>query len=178
MGCGSQAWTRDLGILKKSLPVVRYGSGYSLSIVGFDAAQCGGRRTGSLCPRAFAVSRAVPAHRQLLTTLLFGLIFKVLPDVRVPWKDIWIGAALTAALFTLGKFLIGLYLGKAAVGSTYGAAGSLLVVLICIYYSAQILFFGAEFTQVYANRLGFAVQPEDHAQFDSETKVKIANDPS
>jgi membrane protein len=90
----------------------------------------------------------------LVVMLLFAMIFKFLPDTNVAWRDVWIGAAITAVLFTLGKFLIGLYLGKSSVGSAYGAAGSLVVLLIWIYYSAQILFFGAELTQVYAKRHG------------------------
>jgi membrane protein len=90
----------------------------------------------------------------LVVTLLFAMIFKLLPDTNVAWRDVWIGALSTAVLFTIGKFFIGLYLGKAAVGSAYGAAGSLVVLLIWIYYSAQILFFGAELTQVYARRYG------------------------
>ena len=90
----------------------------------------------------------------LVVTLLFAMIFKLLPDTDIAWRDVWVGALLTAILFTIGKFIIGLYLGKAAVGSAYGAAGSLVVLLIWIYYSAQILFFGAELTQVYARRYG------------------------
>jgi len=93
-----------------------------------------------------------------LTTAMFAMIFKVLPYARPAWSDVWIGAALTAALFTLGKYLIGLYLGKASVGSTYGAAGSFVVLLLWIYYSTQILLFGAEFTQVYANMHGTGVE--------------------
>jgi membrane protein len=89
-------------------------------------------------------------------TVLFALIFKYLPDAHPPvgWKDIWIGALITAALFTLGKFAIGLYLGRSSVASAYGAAGSLVLLLIWVYYSAQILFYGAELTQVYARRHG------------------------
>jgi membrane protein len=79
-------------------------------------------------------------------------LFKVLPEARIAWPDVWMGAAMTALLFTIGKFAIGLYLGKSNVASAYGAAGSLVVVLVWVYYSAQILLFGAEFTQVYANR--------------------------
>jgi membrane protein len=86
--------------------------------------------------------------------LLFAMIYKVLPDVRIAWKDVWIGAILTAALFTLGKFLIGFYMGHSSVGSPFGAAGSLVALVIWIYYSCQIVFFGAELTQVYANRFG------------------------
>jgi len=89
-------------------------------------------------------------------TVLFALIFKYLPDAHPPvaWKDIWLGSFLTAVLFTLGKFGIGLYLGRSSVGSAYGAAGSLVLLLVWVYYSAQILFFGAEITQVYARRHG------------------------
>lgn len=90
----------------------------------------------------------------LVTTVLFALIYKVLPDVAVAWSDVAIGAIVTSLLFTIGKFLIALYLGKSSVTSTYGAAGSLVVVLLWIYYSAQIFFFGAEFTKVYANKYG------------------------
>jgi membrane protein len=89
-------------------------------------------------------------------TVLFALIFKYLPDAHPPvaWKDIWVGAFLTAALFTLGKYGIGFYLGRSSVASAYGAAGSVVLLLVWVYYSAQILFFGAELTQVYARRHG------------------------
>lgn len=96
-------------------------------------------------------------------TLLFAMIYKFLPDVEIGWRDVWIGAVVTALLFTLGKFLIGLYLGKSSVASTYGAAGSLVIVLLWIYYSSQILFLGAEFTQVYASRYGSQIRPSEHA---------------
>jgi membrane protein len=92
--------------------------------------------------------------------LLFAMIFKFLPEIRIAWKDVWLGAAVTSALFSLGKFLIGFYLGRSEVGNTFGAAGSLAILLIWIYYSAQILFFGAEFTQVYANRYGSKIVPD------------------
>lgn len=92
-------------------------------------------------------------------TFLFALIYKVLPDVRITWGDVWIGAAFTAFLFTIGRTLIGIYLGSAAVGSAYGAAGSLVVILVWVFYSAQILLFGAEFTQVYARRYGSRIRP-------------------
>ncbi|MBC8075580.1 MAG: YihY/virulence factor BrkB family protein, partial [Chloroflexales bacterium] len=95
-----------------------------------------------------------------VTTLLFAAIYKLLPDADIAWKDVFIGAAATSLLFSLGRFLIGLYLGQASVGSAYGAAGTLVVLLIWIYYSAQILFMGAEFTQVYANRLGSRIAAE------------------
>lgn len=90
----------------------------------------------------------------VVTTVLFAAIFRILPDLEIAWKDVRLGAFITAILFVLGKFALGLYLGKAAVGSSYGAAGSLVVLLVWVYWSAQILFLGAEFTQVYARRYG------------------------
>ena len=96
----------------------------------------------------------------LVVTVLFAMIFKFLPEIKIAWKDVWLGAAVTSVLFSLGKFLIGLYLGRSEVGTTFGAAGSLAILLIWIYYSAQILFFGAEFTQVYANRYGSRIVPD------------------
>jgi membrane protein len=98
-----------------------------------------------------------------MVTLLFAMIFKFLPDAKIAWRDVWIGAFLTAILFTAGKFALGLYLAKSGVASSYGAAGSLIVLLLWVYYSSQILFFGAEFTQVYANRFGSRVVPVEHA---------------
>lgn len=99
-----------------------------------------------------------------VVTLLFALIFKVIPDAKVAWRDVWLGAAVTALLFTIGKQLLGLYLGKAAVGSSYGAAGSIVVLVVWVYYAAQILFFGAEFTQVQARRRGAGIEPSENAQ--------------
>src|SRR6266550_3224418 len=89
-----------------------------------------------------------------VVTVLFAFIFRFLPDTHPQWRDVWSGAAFTSLLFVLGKFALGLYLGKSAVGSSYGAAGSLVVMLVWIYWSANILFFGAEFTQVHARQHG------------------------
>lgn len=96
-----------------------------------------------------------------LITLLFAMIFKVLPDVEVAWSDVWVGAAFTALLFTIGKFLLGWYLGTSTPGSTFGAAGSLVGILLWVYYSAQILLFGAEFTKVYTRRHGSKIRPAE-----------------
>lgn len=104
----------------------------------------------------FAVSFAA-------VTTLFALIYKVVPDVKVRWGDVWVGAAVTALLFTLGKIGIGLYLGKSTVASAYGAAASVVVITIWVYYSAQILFLGAEFTQVYARTFGLQIEPSKNA---------------
>ncbi len=95
--------------------------------------------------------------------VLFAMIFRFLPDIKIGWRDVWVGASLTAFLFVIGKFLLGLYLGSGAAGSAYGAASSLITLLIWIYYSAQILLFGAEFTQVYTHTYGSKVEPVDHA---------------
>ncbi|MCB9542918.1 MAG: YihY/virulence factor BrkB family protein [Myxococcales bacterium] len=94
---------------------------------------------------------------------LFAFIFKVLPDVKIAWKDVWIGAGVTAVLFELGKTLIGLYIANSAVISAYGAATSLVAFLVWVYYSSLIVFFGAEFTQVYATRYGKGIEPDEHA---------------
>lgn len=102
-----------------------------------------------------------------LISLLFALIYKYLPDVKIRWKDVWVGAVITALLFTLGKFVIGLYLGRGSLGSAYGAAGSLIVFLAWVFYSAQILLFGAEFTQVYARKYGKKIRPDSHAELTS-----------
>jgi membrane protein len=101
-----------------------------------------------------AVQIANQALAFVLTAVLFAFIFKVLPHARPAWSDVWHGALVTAVLFAIGKYLIGLYLGHAAPGSAYGAAGSFVVLLIWIYYSSQILLFGAEFTHVYARSRG------------------------
>lgn len=100
----------------------------------------------------------------VLVALLFAAIYKFLPDVEIGWRDVWIGAAMTSVLFNGGKSLIGIYLGHTAIGSAFGAAGSFAVLLVWIYYSALICFFGAEFTQVYARRQGRRIQPEGHAR--------------
>ena len=98
-----------------------------------------------------------------VVVLLFAMIFKLLPDVQIQWRDVWIGAVITAILFGIGKWLLGFYLGSGAAGSAYGAASSLITLLLWVYYSSQILLFGAEFTQVYAARAGRAFKPTEYA---------------
>jgi len=99
-----------------------------------------------------------------VVTVLFAMIFKVLPDVRIAWRDVWFGAAVTAALFTLGKYLIGLYLGRAGVATPFGAAGSVVAFVVWVYYSGLILFFGAELTQVTAKHAGRQIVPTENAE--------------
>jgi membrane protein len=98
-----------------------------------------------------------------MITTLFAMIFKFLPDVRTRWRDMWVGAAMTAVFFLIGKWALGLYLGSGTAASAYGAASSLITLLLWIYYSSQILLFGAEFTQVYATEFGSPIKPAKHA---------------
>jgi membrane protein len=99
----------------------------------------------------------------VLVTVIFGLLFKVLPDAKIKWRDVWVGAAITTFLFGLGKYLIGFYLGNSSFNSAYGAAGSLVIVLVWVYYSTVIFLFGAEFTSVYAEESGSKIEPYDTA---------------
>lgn len=112
----------------------------------------------------------------VFVTLLFALIYKFLPDAKIQWRDVWVGAALTSILFTAGKFLIGLYLGSSGVTSVYGAAGSLITILLWVYYSSLIFFLGAEFTQVYAAEYGSGVTPAPNAQVVDPEKPAVAKD--
>jgi membrane protein len=105
-------------------------------------------------------------------TVLFALIYKFLPDAEIAWRDVWLGAFVTAVLFSLGKLLIGIYLGNSAVTSSFGAAGSLVLLLVWIYYSAQIFFFGAEFTEVYANQRGSKILPEGELATSPPTETR------
>lgn len=98
-----------------------------------------------------------------IVTVIFGLLFKVLPDADVKWRDVWVGSVVTTILFTIGKFLIGFYLGNSAFGSAYGAAGSLVIILVWIYYSTIIVLFGAELTSVYTEEIGERIKPNDTA---------------
>ncbi len=102
----------------------------------------------------------------VVATVLFALLFRFLPDVRLLWRDVMTGAFVTAVLFTIGQQLIGLYLGQSSVASSYGAAGSVMILLLWVYYSCQILLLGAEFTRVYAQRTGRRPQPESFAEKD------------
>jgi membrane protein len=108
---------------------------------------------------------------------LFAVIFKVLPDAKVKWRHVWVGAMVTALLFMIGKSGIGLYLGSSKIGTTYGAAGSLVILLIWVYYSSAILYFGAEFTRQYVQKKGERIYPNDYAvwveQVEMETKGQM-----
>lgn len=113
----------------------------------------------------------------IVITILFGVIFKVLPDAKIAWKDVRAGAFFTACLFMLGRYLIGLYIETTAAGSPYGAAGSIIIILLWVYYTAAILYIGAEFTRVYADHIGARIEPSEYAvyveQQEKEKDVKI-----
>ena len=129
-------------------------------------------------PEQALLSRVLELAVSLLVlTFVFALFFKYVPDAEISWRDVWLGGLLTAVLFTLGKTAIGVYLGQASVGSAYGAAGSMVVLLVWVYYSALILFFGAEFTQAWATRHG-GVTPQPHAVSGAapQTKSEAATD--
>lgn len=113
-----------------------------------------------------------------VTTILFAIIFKVLPDIRIKWKAIWPGAIATSILFMIGKFLISLYIAKSNIGSTYGTAGSLVVLIVWIYYSSIILYFGAEFTRAYALQKGVHIVPTEYAEWNDEPPIAGAKSPS
>lgn len=113
----------------------------------------------------------------VVITVLFGVIFKVLPDAKIAWKDVRVGAFFTACLFMLGRYLIGLYIETTGAGSPYGAAGSIIIILLWVYYTAAILYMGAEFTRIYADHIGARIEPSEYAvyveQKEKEKEVKI-----
>ena len=109
----------------------------------------------------------------IITTLIFGAIFKVLPDAKIRWKDVLTGAITTAVLFMLAKFGISFYISKSNVGTTYGAAGSLVILLLWVYFSAMILYFGAEFTKAYAVEFGAEIRPDDYAVTTKIVEVEV-----
>lgn len=114
-----------------------------------------------------------------VVTVLFALIYKFLPDIKLAWGDVWVGAAMTSVLFTIGKSLIGIYLGSSGISSTYGAAGSFVIILLWINFSAQILFLGAEFTQVWSNRYGSRMLEKRKAQLENgDRETPISQPPS
>jgi membrane protein len=133
-----------------------HGSQHRIFVAGFPCYQyglsCNRKFFGGLLPIPSPVLAVLNFLLSFIgVAVLFGLIFRFVPEARVRWQSVWPGALVTAIFFTIGKTLIGLYLGKSSVGSPSGAAGSVIVVIVWVYYSAQIFFFGAEFTHAYAD---------------------------
>jgi membrane protein len=110
-------------------------------------------------------------------TIIFGVIFKVLPDAEIKWRDVTFGSLVTAILFMIGKFAISMYIGQSDVGSTYGAAGSLVILLLWTYYSSIILYFGAEFTKAYAVATGSEIRPSHYAVSTKQIEIETGNRP-
>jgi uncharacterized BrkB/YihY/UPF0761 family membrane protein len=169
MGSSTEKTKRHLERNQSSVRLLHNGSGNGLLTSGFTHIDGCCVRVWRDVERLASFRRAVSENDGLryfvwVVTLVFAMIFKILPDVKLAWSDVWTGAAATSALFTIGKFLIGLCLGKGSVGSDYGAAASVIIMIVWVYYSAQILFLGAEFTRVYANRYGSRVVPADNAE--------------
>lgn len=136
-----------------------------ISLVLSTALAAVGEHSRQLLPRIDILWNVIdPLISFVVTAGLFAVIFKVVPDADISWRDVWVGAAVTALLFSIGRFAMAQYLGRGSIGTMYGAAGSLVVVLLWTYYAAQILFLGAEFTQVYARTYGSRSQPASHAE--------------
>jgi membrane protein len=161
-GRGLKATVRDR-LLSFSV-VLAFGFLLLVSLVLSAGLAAMGSRLAAIVPGwvmlAYALNYGVSI---LLVTLLMGTLFVLLPDVRIAWRDVWIGSLVTSVFFHVGKVLIGLYLGKAAVGSAFGAAGSLALLLVWIYYTTQVFLFGAEFTRIYTVRFGSPVVPKHGA---------------
>ena len=135
------------------------------------------RYLGSIFPGLTAFWEASNVLVSLFViTVLFALVYKVLPDVRLHWRDVWVGGLVTAGFFSIGKQVIGLYLGTSTVASTYGAAASVVVLLIWVYYSAQVVLLGAEFTRFYVENLRGAAAPMKHAVHDPEPQMGPESD--
>mgnify|MGYP001792925211 FL=1 len=111
----------------------------------------------------------------VITTFLFSLMFKVLPDAKIKWKDVFVGGLITSVFFTLGKLAIGYYLGRSNIASVYGAAGSIMIIMVWVYYSSIILYLGAEFTKVYAKMHGGKIYPNEYAIWIKTEETQVAN---
>jgi len=130
-------------------------------------------RLSELLPTAIVVYIVNLVVTFVTITALFAVIFKVLPDAKVKWRHVWVGAMTTTVLFMLGKFGIGFYLGNSSIGSTYGAAGSLVILLVWVYYSAAILYFGAAFTRQYVQHKGERIYPNNYAVWVEQVELEM-----
>jgi membrane protein len=137
-----------------------------VSLIVSAALDAAGKWMGGVIPAHEVVWHILDLAISLgIITLLFAMIFKLLPDVSIAWRDVWVGSFVTALFFTVGKYLLGAYLGRSSLSSAYGAAGSFVVVLLWVYYSAQILLLGAASIHVYAKEHGAAIRPSANAKF-------------
>jgi membrane protein len=157
-----------MGVLRQRLIsfglVVGVGFLLLVSLLVSAALAALGKFLGSYLPGYAILGQALNVLLSLaVITLLFAMVYKVLPDVELAWRDVWVGGLVTAGLFSIGKLVIGLYLGTSSTASTYGAAASVIVLLLWVYYSSQIVLLGAEFTRAYVDRCGRAPEPMAHA---------------
>lgn len=144
-----------------------------VSLIVSAALEAAGKWMGGMIPAHEVIWRILDLSISLgIITLLFAMIFKMLPDVQIAWRDVWIGSFVTALFFTAGKYLLGAYLGRGSLSSAYGAAGSFVVVLLWVYYSAQLLLFGAASIRVYAQHHGSSIQPTSNAEFIVREKTR------
>lgn len=140
-----------------------------VSLVISTGLSAAGRIVADALPGGAFLWQAINLSLSLgVITVLFAVIFKVVPDIEIRWRDVWVGAFVTAALFSAGKYVLGLYLGTSSVASSYGAAGSVVALVVWVYYSSQLVFLGAEFTQVFARRYGVEIRPSKNAMFVDE----------
>jgi membrane protein len=147
----SGAWQFIRTYLISLAAVIGVGFLLLISLAFTTAVAAAGQYLGAQLPQT-VLQAAGSLISFAVITVMFAIMFKLLPDIQVEWRDVWLGAAITAVLFELGKLLIGIYVGKLALSSTYGAAASLVILLIWVYYSSQIVLLGAEFTHCYASR--------------------------
>ena len=144
-----------------------------VSLIVSAALEAAGKWMGGMIPAHEVIWNILDVVISLgIITLLFAMIFKMLPDVQIAWRDVWVGAFITALFFTAGKYLLGAYLGRGSLSSAYGAAGSFVVVLLWVYYSAQLLLFGAASTHVYAKHHGSSIKPTGNAEFVTPEKTE------
>lgn len=170
---GRGVWSGLLEYLGAFLAVLGIGIFLLLSLAVSTAVAALSHSVAIVLPSSILVWQWVDLGVSLcLLTVLFALTYKVLPSAHIAWRDVWIGAFITAVLFTLGKLFIGKYLAYSSVTSAYGAAGSIIVILLWVYYSAQVFFFGAEFTHVYARRYGAGVTPTKNATLVPKCRAK------
>jgi membrane protein len=134
-----------------------------------------GKKIGAMMPGMEVMAQILNFVASFgLIAVLFAFMFKFMPDAIIPWKTVWMGAAITSLLFAVGKFALGMYIGKNSAANAFGAAKSLIVLLLWVYYSAQILFFGAELTQAYAKAKGVRVLPKEHATIDEDSSKEAS----
>jgi membrane protein len=170
---GAGIWSFIKNRLLSFAMVLTIGFLLLVSLVITAAIAAIGKKIGALMPGMEVLSQVLNFIASFgIIMALFAFIFKFMPDAHIPWRTVWLGGAITSLLFAVGKFALGIYIGKSTANNPFGAAASLIVLLLWVYYSAQIMFFGAELTQSYAKLCGAKVVPKEHASIDHENSNK------